>query len=386
MSHFDINSEEVEVEVEVEMLHEYPINLLPEFITDSSLFIMTMDLCPGETVFPFLKSKMPDTLEVHSIKDFQRLVEADAMFSFVPKTQIQILENMYEFWLHNPDSCQLPLPVKDLSHFGNQVITLFSESNSILPVRCFQGNYVELFDYLLKRDGLRRVDSGRFPDYSLPYYGVVCNHVEIVRRGLEAGVTIAKDCFDQSIKKQNLMMFNLLREHKVKFTAKTIELAAELGLPEMYEYFLRCAINNNMLKNFVLKTLGNKDNLEYLLQRSGTDLTSINGEELLEECLTNVYNVEIFQMVDAYFTKPEDAISGRTLMNKMVEFRPGYCYMPEKIISKDDYELFTYLQNKGMLMNFTLIDYAIENKTRKLTPGFLKRKYSEQQAATIERK
>ena len=91
-------------------------------------------------------------------------------------------------------------------------------------------------------------------------------------------------------------------------------------------------------------------------------------------------------MVDAYFTKPEDAISGRTLMNKMVEFRPGYCYMPEKIISKDDYELFTYLQNKGMLMNFTLIDYAIENKTRKLTPGFLKRKYSEQQAATIERK
>ena len=46
MSHFDINSEEVEVEVEVEMLHEYPINLLPEFITDSSLFIMTMDLCP----------------------------------------------------------------------------------------------------------------------------------------------------------------------------------------------------------------------------------------------------------------------------------------------------------------------------------------------------
>jgi len=383
MSQFNINSEEKE---EVEMLHEYPIDSLPEFITNSSLFIMTMDLCPGETVFPFLKSKMPDTLEVHSLKDFQRLVEADAMFSFVPKTQIQILESMYDFWLHNPDSCQLPLPVKDLSHFGNQVITLFSESNSILPVRCFQGNYVELFDYLLKRDGLQKVDSGRFPDYSLPYYGVVCNHVEIVKRGLEAGVTIAKDCFDQAIKKQNLMMFNLLREHKVKFTAKTIELAAELGLPEMYEYFLKGAIHNNMLKNFVVKTLGNKDNLEFLLQRSGTDLTSINGAELLEECLNEVYNVEIFQMVDAYFTKPEDAISGRTLMKKITEFRPGFRYIPEKVIYKDNYELFIYLQSKGMLMNFTLIDYAIENKTRKLTPGFLKRKYSEQLAATMESK
>ena len=383
MSQFNINSEEKE---EVEMLHEYPIDSLPEFITNSSLFIMTMDLCPGETVFPFLKSKMPDTLEVHSLKDFQRLVEADAMFSFVPKTQIQILESMYDFWLHNPDSCQLPLPVKDLSHFGNQVITLFSESNSILPVRCFQGNYVELFDYLLKRDGLQKVDSGRFPDYSLPYYGVVCNHVEIVKRGLEAGVTIAKDCCDQAIKKQNLMMFNLLREHKVKFTAKTIELAAELGLPEMYEYFLKGAIHNNMLKNFVVKTLGNKDNLEFLLQRSGTDLTSINGAELLEECLNEVYNVEIFQMVDAYFTKPEDAISGRTLMKKITEFRPGFRYIPEKVIYKDNYELFIYLQSKGMLMNFTLIDYAIENKTRKLTPGFLKRKYSEQLAATMESK
>ena len=27
-------------------LYEYPIESLPEFITDSSLFIMTLDMCP----------------------------------------------------------------------------------------------------------------------------------------------------------------------------------------------------------------------------------------------------------------------------------------------------------------------------------------------------
>lgn len=387
MSSFDASSANsnniaTAIAIENDEFYEFPIYSLPEFITDSSLFIMTIDLCPESTTFPFLKSKMPTSLKIESCEDFQRLIEADHMFGFTTKTQIQILESMYDFWLNDPNSSELPLPVKDFSHFGNQVRALFMETNNIMPVRCFQGNFVELFDYLLKRDGLQKVDSGRFPDYSLPYYGAVCNHVEITRRGLEVGVSVAKDCIDQAIIKKNQEMFDLFISFNVKFSTKTLEHAAEIGLPEMYKYFLKVVIKRtDLLKRFVFKTLANKDNLEYLLHKSGTDLTSINGEELLEECLKEVYNVEIFQMVDAYFTKPEDTINGKTLINKLVDFRPGCRYMTEKVIYKDNYELFIYLNSKGILISEELIYTAINKyKTNKLTPGFLKKQFLKQEA------
>lgn len=360
------------------LMHNYPVDSLPEHITESSMFTMWKDLCPEETIFPFLRRKMATTLEVNSHEDFARLVEGDAMFQFRPKVQKQILKNMYNFWLENPDSSQIKLPIRDLSHFGNQVRDLFLESDSILPVRCFQHNYVELFDYLLERDGLHSMESGRFPDYTLPYYGVVNNHVEIVRRGLEVGVSVAKDCMDQSIKKQNLEMFNLLREHKVKYTARTLELAAEMGLPEMYKYFLGVAINNNMLNKFVFESLKNNTGLKYLLYESGVNVNSdnVNAEELLEECIKEAYSVDIIQMIDGYFTQTN--VNGKTLINTMCK---GLRYISEKVIYKEDLELFTYLQSKGFLIGAHLISYAKEkHKSVKFTPGFMKKQFAEQEA------
>jgi hypothetical protein len=370
------------IAIECDEFYEFPVHSLPEFITESSMFIMTMDLCPDSTTFPFLKSKIPTTLELHSLEDFRMLVEADHMFGFTTKTQIQIFENMYSFWLNDSNSANLPLPVKDFSHFGNQVITLFLESDSILPVRCFQHNYVELFDYLLKRDGLAGVDSQRWPNYSLPYYGAVCNHVEIVRRGLEVGGSIAKDCIDQAIIKKNQEMFDLFTSYNVKFSSRTLELAAEIGLPKMYKYFLEVAIDKKMLNKYVFKTLETKDNLEFLLHRSGVNLHTsegINGEELLEHCIKEAYSADVIKMVDMYFTT-QMTLYGKTLINKMCQFRPGMRYISEKVISNDDLELFTYLQSKGFLIGEHLISYVTEKrKSTKFTPGFMKKQFLEQE-------
>lgn len=368
--------------LEDDEFYEFPIYSLPEFITESSMFIMTMDMCPSATTFPFLKSKIPMTLKIQSIQDFQRLTEADHMFGFTTKTQIQIFESMHDFWLNDSNSQNLPLPVKDFSHFGNQVRELFLESESVLPVRCFQHNYVELFDYLLKRDGLHKIDSGRWPDYTLPYYGAVCNHVEIVRRGLEVGVAIAKDCIDQAIIKKNQEMFDLFTSHNVKFSSRTLELAAEIGLPKMYKYFLKVAIDKKMLNKYVFKTLENKDNLVFLLHNSGVNLHSaenIDGQELLAHCIREAYSAEILQLVDRYFTQTN--INGKTLINTMSQFRPGLQYISEKVIYKEDLELFTYLQSKGFLIGEDIISYAKEkHKSVKFTPGFMKKQFAEQEA------
>lgn len=371
---------------EADIFENYPIYSLPEFITESALFIRTLDMCPTMTEFTYDRNKMVHTLKILTREDFEKLIDADYMFGFTSKVQIQLFENMYNFWLNDPNSLELPLPVKDFSHFGNQVRALFLESETILPVRCFQGNYVELFDYLLKKNGLRTVDSGRWPDYTLPFYGVICNHIEIVIRGLEVGVSVADDVIDQAIKQKNLEMFRLLVNHnKVRYTNKTLELAAKEGLPEMYEYFLNVSKKRGLdwLNKYVFKTLQNKDNLEYLLLRSGVDIKFIDGLDLLQECISEGYSAKTLQLVDAHFSKPDT--NQNTLINELQKI-PGYTNISDKVIFNEDLELFMYLQSKDFLITPKLIDYVTQtHKSSKFTPGFLKHQYAKQQEY-LERK
>lgn len=369
-----------------DIFENYPIDSLPEFITESGLFIRTLDMCPTITEFHYDRNKMVLSTKIKSHEDFEKLIEADQMFGFTSKVQIQLFENMYNFWLEDPNSSQLPLPVKDFSHFGNQVRALFLESETILPVRCFQGNYVELFDYLLKRHGLRTVDGGRWPDYTLPYYGAVCNNVEIVKRGLEIGVSVADDVIDQAIKQKNLEMFWLLVNHKnVRYTSITLDIAAKQGALEIYKHFLGVArgIGIMSIRKYVSKTLHNKVNLEYLLRESDVNLRCVNGLELLQECIREGLSAEIIHLVDAYFSELDG--DTKSLIYKLQEIE-GFANIPEKVVYNEDLELFMYLQSKGFLIRPSLIDYVINvHKSPKFTPGFLKQQYADQQAA-LERK
>ena len=92
-----------------------------------------------------------------------------------------------------------------------------------------------------------------------------------------------------------------------------------------------------------------------------------------------MYSTDIIKMVDGYFTTQIN-LYGKTLINTMCQFRPGLRYISEKIISKDDLELFTYLQSKGFLIGEHLISYVTEKrKSTKFTPGFLKKQFLEQE-------
>jgi hypothetical protein len=361
----------------------YPIDSLPEFITDSGLFIRTLDMCPSMTEFYYDSNRMVLSTKIKSHEDFEKLIDADQMFGFTSKVKIEILENMYNFWLEDPNSSQLPLPIKDFSHFGNQVRALFLESETILPVRCFQGNYVELFDYLVKRDGVRNVDSrGRWPDYTLPFYGAVCNNVEIVKRGLELELSVADDIIDEAIKQNNLEMFKLLINDKnVRYTSKTLDVAARQGAPEIYKHFLGVVRGDSIMsiRKYVLKTLHNKANLEYLLRESDVNLRCVNGVELLQECIREGFSAEIIQLVNEYFIELDG--DSKPLICKLQEIE-GFANIPQKVVYNEDLELFMYLQSKGFLIKPSLIDYVINvHKSPKFTPGFLKQQYAEQQVA-----
>ena len=357
---------------EIKMI-DYPVATLPDHITKSGHFKEWREMFPDETVFPFLNNQFVETLEIHCQADFDRIIDADYLFRFTRSTRIEILKRMYTYWSEDPNSAPMTLPIKDKSWFSGQVLTLFSERETTIAMACFKRNYVELFDYLLERDGLEPHDYGMYNVFSLPYYGVMNNHIEIVRRGLEVGCKTSMDLFDVAIDKKNLEMFNLLVEFEVYYTPKTVIIAAKIGLPEMYEYFLRKSENKPIFPQFVLATLYNLDNLKYLLLTSGivSDYISVNGAngvKLLKECLLTVRSLETIQFLEKHYD---------TSIQQIRIEAGGYLYIDDAIIKKGDYELYMYLRNNGFETSPHSAAIALENKCNSISPGLLKKHATE---------
>ena len=181
------------------------------------------------------------------------------------------------------------------------------------------------------------------------------------------------DLFDVAIDKKNLEMFNLLVEFEVYYTPKTVIIAAKIGLPEMYEYFLRKSENKPIFPQFVLATLYNLDNLKYLLLSSGIksdyiDSIGTNGVKLLKECLLTVRSLETIQFLEKHYD---------TSIQQIRIEAGGYLYIDDAIIKKGDYELYMYLRNNGFETSPHSAAIALENKCNSISPGLLKKHATE---------
>ena len=352
MSKFDIT---------IEMI-DYIVATLPEHILESSHFKNWREIFPEEHIFPCYNNIYLENLEIRSQEDLDKIIECESVFIFNTKFRIEIFKNMYKYWSEYPSSSPIKLPDKCNSWFSGQVATLFSERDATIASTCFKRNYVDLFDYLLERDGLDQIDNGGlYSLYSLPYYGVMNNHVEIVRRGLEVGCNASMDLFDVAIEKRNLEMFKLLLEFKVIFTKKTLIIAAKFGLPEIYEHFLKESRKMNVFPEYVIETLKNLDNLKFLLIQHGS---TIDGLKLLGECLQNAYDLNVITLLEEHY--------GSKIIDQ-IQSNPEYKYINISVIKKDDYELYTYLRSKGFLVIESLIVGSLYHKSYRISPGLLKK-------------
>jgi hypothetical protein len=181
------------------------------------------------------------------------------------------------------------------------------------------------------------------------------------------------------------MFWLLVNNKNVRYTNKTLDIAAKEGSLEMYKHFLGVARGASIIsiRRYVLKTLYNKANLEYLLRESDVNLRCVNGLELLQECIREGLSAEIIQLVDTSFSELDG--DTKPLIYKLQEIE-GFANIPEKVVYNEDLELFMYLQSKGFLIRPSLIDYVRNtHKSPKFTPGFIKRQYAHQEAA-LERK
>ena len=358
---------------------------IPEHILDSEHFKDWMDLCSStnvlnesNNVFIIHEDMYLETLEIISKEDILRIINIESMLLFTPKHRIQILKNIYEFWIDNPESSGIVLPEIHVSWFGNQVRALFLEKNH-LPIQCMKSNHIELLDFLIERDSKETVDNSNIV-FTLLYYSVTNNHLEITEHGLKIGLKVSNDLIDVAITKKNLQMFNLLIEYKVSYTKKTLKLAAECDILEIYKHFLQ---DKTYFKYYVICTLKNINNLEFLffscgksspsdLQHSASGLRSelikIDGLYLLNECIQNAHSVQVITLIDRYYTMM--MVNGKTLIHELLKENK---YMPDAIIEKNDLELYTYLRSIGFKVSESALETALHYKTRNISPGLIKK-------------
>ena len=353
---------------------------IPEHILESEHFKDWMGLYSStnilnqnesDNVFIIHEDMYLETLEIKSKEDILRIINIEAMLLFTPKHRIQILKNIYEFWIDNPESSGIVLPDIHISWFGNQVRALFLEKNH-LPIQCMKSNHVELLDFLIEKDGKETIDNSNIV-FTLLYYSVTNNHLEITEHGLKIGLKTSNDLIDVAITKKNLQMFNLLIEYKVSYTKKTLKLAAESDILDIYKHFLKeCfeKLDKSYFRYYVDNTLKNINNLEFLFFSCDlrSELVKINGLYLLNECIQNAHSVQVITLIDRYYTMM--MINGKTLIHELLKENK---YMPDAIIEKNDLELYTYLRSIGFKVSNSALETALHYKTRNIAPGLIKK-------------
>lgn len=358
MSQFTTNTN-TNIDTIVKMI-DYPIESIPRHIIESNHFKDLLEIYPGETVFPFYNTSFSSTLEIHSQADIDLIMESEYRFMFSHDSRVEILRNIYKYWMEDPNSSSIELPEDNYSWFANQVLSLFEDRDSAIIMTCMKMNYVELFDFIIERDGLIAIeDASRLSIYSLLYYAVYNGNVEILRRGIEVGCELSIDLIDIAVKMDNLEIVTILIENGLTPTNKTGKIAAEHASPELF-----CMILDKFVfivnKDLLIPALNNLDNLKELVLNRKIRLDSMDSS-LLREALAGSKDLDVINFIEEQFKLTWDDIL------KISKF------IPESVIKNDNLKLYNYLRTKGFYVRESLITSAIHNKCMNITPGLIRK-------------
>lgn len=352
----------------------YPITALPEHYVESTQFKNWRDLFPDETEFHIPDHLYVEDFIVRSQEDLDKIIRADCGYGFTPKVHMEILRNTERYWLEDPNSSPFQLPKKDVSWFSNQLIMLFTEKESTIVMQCMKYNYVELFDYIVERDGNVALNGRSVLNvFSLLYYAVCNNNKEILKRGIDLGCLLSDDLFKPAIEKQNFEIMHMLFEHDIPITKRMEKEFCELASPEMFELFLGVYIGKckkapiDLLRRAFYKF----DNCEKLL--TYIDVSTVNADfifELLSVFVRENINIRIVMLIETYF--------GVTMVDFRLENQKEYKYMMSNfihrnIVIEDNLELYLHLHSSGFWVSEELFESAKYYLCKKITPGLIRR-------------
>jgi hypothetical protein len=351
----------------------YPVAALPEHYIESTQFKNWRDLFPEEPEFHIPDHLYVQDFIVRSQADLDKIIYADCAYGFTPKVHIEIFRNTERYWLEDPNSSPFQLPKKDVSWFSNQLITLFNEKEATIVMQCMKYNYVELFDYVVERDGNAALNGRSMLNvFSLLYYAVCNNNKEILKRGIDLGCLLSDDLFKPALEQQNFEIMHMLFKHDIPITKRTEKEFCELASPEMFQLFLEVYTGKCKKKHIDLlrRSLYNFDNCEKLL--TYIDISTLSKDfvfELLKVFAIESINIEVVRLIEGHFgVTMKDFIEA----NDDFQYRSSN-FMPLEIIIKDNLDLYLHLYNSGFWITEETYDTARYYLCKKITPGLIRK-------------
>jgi hypothetical protein len=363
---------------------DYPISTLPDFILESEYFKNWSELCPNEHMITLSNKMYLENLEITCNEDLYKLIECESLMLFSSKARVEILRNFNTYWMENPNSSGLRLPVKNCSYFGDQLLGLLEGDEPFyIMMYCMKNDYRDLFEYIYQRDGVKSFRSSHpFAVFTLNYYAIVNHNNELLDRAIEIGCPLrgpkssSSMLFEPVIDKNNIEAARILIKHGVKIEGAEIERAAEFASIELFRLILDTFMPNinqfcftENKGRILYRALKNIENLKEMFLNRDICFDDIElwKNDLLKFCITKSMSLEVVKFIEEYFSYTlEDYIKSKP--------KDEHChkYISNIIVEKDNIELFNYMRGYGFIVGELSHVTAAEKRCVKLTPGFIK--------------
>ena len=359
---------------------EYLVSELPEHITESIHFTTWCNLFPNEQVFTMETSIYISNLEINCQEDLDRIINSDYVLGFNKKARMNIFKNLEIYWNEDANSAPIILPEKDKSFFANQIHTFITESSTeMILVSCIKHGYIELFDYIYEKENIDISKNNSFNMYSLLYYAVLNENIEMIKRGLEIGLTVTGSLLIPAIKTGNLEIYKLLFDNKNVLDYRGELDICEYASPEIFKLFMDSYVNKYEKDpaKLVVHTVKNLVNMKELVLNY--DMTTVNKignsfvYDLFDECIIHSTNIEVVLFIEEQFKVT------------IKEFKEYYNRQYSKhysisinVIWNDNYELYNYLYSNGVLVDNVILQTVVRMRHHRITPGLVKKHLREQ--------
>ena len=290
---------------------DYPISTLPDFILESEYFKNWSELCPNEHMITLSNKMYLENLEITCNEDLYKLIECESLMLFSSKARVEILRNFNTYWMENPNSSGLRLPVKNCSYFGDQLLGLLEGDEPFyIMMYCMKNDYRDLFEYIYQRDGVKSFRSSHpFAVFTLNYYAIVNHNNELLDRAIEIGCPLrgpkssSSMLFEPVIDKNNIEAARILIKHGVKIEGAEIERAAEFASIELFRLILDTFMPNinqfcftENKGRILYRALKNIENLKEMFLNRDICFDDIElwKNDLLKFCITKSMSLEVY--------------------------------------------------------------------------------------------
>ena len=362
MSSFDADS----------LLRMHHIASLPEHYLESTQFKSWTDLFPEESEFHIPDHLYVQDFEIQSQADLNKIIEAECAYGFTPKVHKIIFRNTERYWSEDPNSSPFKLPQEGKSWFGDQLIALFTESLSTINIQCMKRNHVTLFEYIVERGGNHLLNGSAMNVFSVLYYAVCNDSIEIFKRGIEMGCIVSDDLFKPSIKKNNFEIMNMLFERNIEINKNIEKEFCEKASPKMFELFLENYVNRYKkvptdLLRLSLYKFEICQQIVKCVQPSTVSKDFVFG--LLRVFAVESINIEVVRLIEAHFgATMKDFIEA----NKEFKYRSSN-FIPQEILIKDNLDLYLHLYESGFWITTDTYETTKYYLCKNITPGLIRK-------------